>query len=237
MQSLKQDLKDGASVTSAIYNAGFGSSSGVYQRTDSRLGMMPRQYRAGGQGVEISYAIVPTPLGMMMLAATDRGLCSLAFGATHEELRLSLEREFPASARRAMSEPVSAQFSAWMEALRGYLEGARTLDPIPLALNGTAFQYKVWSYLQTIPAGSVQTYTEVADAIGHPTAVRAVASACAANRVALAVPCHRVIRGNGGLGGYRWGLERKRALLELERSQKATRTERAQSIVANTSAK
>ena len=224
MQTLKEDLKSGASVTDAIYSAGFGSGSRVYDRADTHLGMTPKEYRSGGKNVAISYATLRTPLGLMMLGATDRGLCFLEFGSSAEDLLASLQEEFPSSTLVAMEKPYSDQFTGWMQALTGYLEDQRAVQTMPLSLHGTAFQLKVWNYLQTIPAGSVQTYSEVAQAIGHPRAVRAVASACAANRIAIVVPCHRVIRGDGGLGGYRWGLDRKRTLLHAEkrRAEKAT---------------
>jgi AraC family transcriptional regulator, regulatory protein of adaptative response / methylated-DNA-[protein]-cysteine methyltransferase len=217
MQTLKEKLRDGEPVTDAIYGAGFGTSSRVYGVVDTRLGMTPKQYRSGGRNVEISYAVAETPLGLVMIGATDRGLCSLEFGATEEELLESLEQEYPAASRIAMAKPYSEEFVRWMQALAGYLEGERAPGKMPLALHGTAFQLKVWKYLQTIPAGSVQSYAEVAVGIGQPKAARAVANACAANRIAMVIPCHRVIRGDGSLGGYRWGLERKRALLDAER--------------------
>ncbi len=217
MQTLKEDLRSGASVTEAVYGAGFGSSSRVYERVDTQLGMTPRQYRSGGKDVEISYATAETPLGLIMIGATDRGLCFLEFGRTKQELLNSLKQEYPAARYTALSEPGSEQFRGWIESLSNYLEGEKSLGKLPLSLHGTAFQVKVWTYLQTIPSGSVQSYAEVARAIGQPTAARAVAGACAANRIALVVPCHRVIRGDGALGGYRWGLDRKRALLDTER--------------------
>ena len=217
MQTLKEDLRTSSSVTDAIYSAGFGSSSRVYDRADTRLGMTPKEYRSGGKDVEISYVTAKTSLGLMMLGATDRCLCFLEFGLSRKELLESLRQEYPGSTRVPMQEPYSDRFTDWMQALSSYLEGERTLARMPLAVHGTSFQMKVWSYLQTIPAGSVQSYSEVAEAIGHPKAVRAVAGACAANRIALAIPCHRVIRGDGGLGGYRWGIERKRTLLDAER--------------------
>jgi AraC family transcriptional regulator of adaptative response/methylated-DNA-[protein]-cysteine methyltransferase len=154
---------------------------------------------------------------MVMIGATDRGLCFLEFGDSAKELLGSLAQEFPSAQRTAMPEPYSPQFAGWMQGLSDYLEGARSLSQFPLSLHGTAFQLKVWRYLQTIPAGSVQSYAEVATAIGQPRSSRAVANACGANRIALAIPCHRVIRGDGSLGGYRWGMERKRALLDAER--------------------
>ena len=221
MQTLKEDLRTSPSVTDAIYSAGFGSSSRVYDRTDTKLGMTPKEYRSGGKDIEISYATAETSLGLVMLGATDRGLCFLEFGESEEELMESLLQEYPASSPVSMKKPYSEQFVGWMQALSNYLEGERQLSQIPLALHGTAFQLKVWRYLQTIPSGSVQSYSELASAIGKPRAVRAVASACAANHIAVVIPCHRVIRGDGGLGGYRWGLDRKRALLDTERRAEA----------------
>lgn len=217
MQTLKEKLRDGEPVTNAIYGAGFSSSSGVYRGVDTQLGMTPKEYRSGGKNIDISYALTETPLGLVMIGATDRGLCFLEFGETREELLESLEQEYPAATRVAMAKPYSQEFESWVLALAGYLEGERAPGKMPLALHGTAFQLKVWRYLQTIPAGSVQSYSEVAVGIGQSKAVRAVASACAANHIAVVIPCHRVIRGDGGLGGYRWGLERKRALLDAER--------------------
>ncbi len=222
MQTLKENLRDGESVTGAIYSAGFGASSRVYDAVDTSLGMTPKQYRESGNHVEISYVTADTPLGPIMIGATDRGLCFLEFGTSSQELLESLEQEYPAATRVPMPEPYSAQFTGWMQALARYLEGERALSKMPLALHGTAFQLKVWRYLQTIPQGSVASYAEVAQAIGHPKATRAVANACAANRIALAIPCHRVIRGDGGLGGYRWGMDRKRALLDAERRASKT---------------
>jgi len=217
MQILKEKLREGEPVTDAIYGAGFGTSSGVYRGVDTQLGMTPKEYRSGGSDIEISYALAETPLGLVMIGATDRGLCFLEFGESQEELLESLEQEYPAATRVAMAKPHSEEFEGWMRSLARYLGGERVPGKMPLALHGTAFQLKVWRYLQTIPAGSVQSYSEVAVGIGQPKAVRAVASACAANHIAVVIPCHRVIRGDGSLGGYRWGLERKRALLDAER--------------------
>jgi AraC family transcriptional regulator of adaptative response/methylated-DNA-[protein]-cysteine methyltransferase len=221
MKSLKHMLRGGRTVTEAVYDAGFGSGSRVYERVDTRLGMTPRQYRKGGAGVEISYASSPTPLGTMMIAATDRGLCSLQFGESEAKLRAQLASEYPAAKISPMQPQRKGQFADWMRALSEYLAGSTTTLALPLDVRGTAFQMKVWSYLQRIPYGEVQSYSEVAAGIGRPQAVRAVGSACARNEVALVIPCHRVIRGDGGLGGYRWGLHRKRALIERERAVRA----------------
>jgi len=214
---LKRGLRRAKDVTEAVYDAGFGSSSRVYERTDKRLGMTPRQYRRGGEGVTITYAAQETALGLMMIGATDRGLCCVHFGDSSEDLLAQLRKEYPAAQVEPMGEP-SPQFQAWMEALRRHLAGqGSAVHAIPLDIRATAFQMRVWNYLQTIPAGQVQSYREVASGIGRPAATRAVARACATNRVAIVIPCHRVIRGTGELGGYRWGLARKRALIDLER--------------------
>src|SRR5215471_5675043 len=159
------------------------------------------------------------PLGVMMIGATDRGICFLQFGDSREELLAQLKREYPAAEVQAMGEPCSAEYREWIDGLMEYLGSGRAGGPpgLPYDVQGTAFQVKVWNYLQGIPSGQVQSYGEVTAGIGEPKAVRAVARACASNRVAILIPCHRVIRGNGELGGYRWGLGRKRALLELER--------------------
>jgi AraC family transcriptional regulator of adaptative response/methylated-DNA-[protein]-cysteine methyltransferase len=215
--SLKEDLRTAGTVTEAIYSAGFNSSSSVYSGVDATLGMTPKQYREGGKAVEISHVTIETPLGLVMIGATSRGLCFVEFGDSPAELLDALRSEFPKAALEPMKKPYPEQFRAWIDGLVRHLKDAAEPLAAPLDLAGTAFQLKVWNYLRTIPAGTVQTYTEVARAVGHPAAVRAVAGACAANRVAVAVPCHRVIRGDGGLAGYRWGVARKQALLESEK--------------------
>jgi AraC family transcriptional regulator of adaptative response/methylated-DNA-[protein]-cysteine methyltransferase len=221
MDALKGALRSQGSVTDAVYEAGFGSSSRVYERADTRLGMTPGEYRSGGRNVTISYATADTPLQRMMIGATDRGICFLQFADSDAELLNMLRREYPAARIGAMPEPYSDDFEAWMSALRAYLKGAESRLELPLDVRASAFQMKVWRYLQSIPTGGVESYADVAKGIGQPTAVRAVARACATNRVALVIPCHRVIRGTGELGGYRWGLERKRALIDHERAVKA----------------
>jgi AraC family transcriptional regulator of adaptative response/methylated-DNA-[protein]-cysteine methyltransferase len=154
-----------------------------------------------------------------MIGATDRGICFVQFGDSREELEAALRREYPAAQIMPMGTPRSPEFDRWIAALTEHLAGNQPRLDLPLDIRATAFQMRVWNYLQSIPYGQVQSYGEVAEGIGRPTAVRAVARACATNPVALAVPCHRVIRGTGELGGYRWGLERKRTLLDLERRQ------------------
>jgi AraC family transcriptional regulator of adaptative response/methylated-DNA-[protein]-cysteine methyltransferase len=221
MEALKAHLRSRGSVTEAIYEAGFGSSSRVYEKADTRLGMTPAEYRAGGHEVTIAYVSADTPVGLMMMGATDRGLCFVQFGETHEELLAMLRREYPRATLQPMPEPYPQQFRAWMQALGEHLAGTQPHLDLPLDLRATAFQLRVWRYLQNIPYGEVQSYGEVAVGIGQPTAARAVARACATNRVAIVIPCHRVIRGSGSLGGYRWGLARKRALIDRERSTSA----------------
>ena len=232
--ALKRSLRGDHAVTEAIYHAGYGSSSRVYERADTRLGMTPGQYREGGAGLEISWAASETPLGTLMIGATDRGLCFVQFGPSEQELLERLREEFPRAAL-SPTRPTGAELDRWMRSLTEYLRGGVQALELPLDFRGTALQTKTWSYLQRIPYGSVRSYAEVARAIGRPAAVRAVASACAANPVALAIPCHRVIRGDGGLGGYRWGLPRKRALLALEREALARRGARSGGAVADSS--
>ncbi|WP_179959435.1 methylated-DNA--[protein]-cysteine S-methyltransferase [Marinobacter changyiensis] len=227
LRALKQNLRVGNSVTDAVFAAGFGSTSRVYERASSRLGMTPGQYRAGGRNLEISWASAATPVGQLLMAATDRGLCFVELGDEVEVMHLHLAEEFPEAVVSEMPEGGSEPFWQWMDALCGTLQASGSKQAtgskasgsspeLPVDIRGTAFQVQVWDYLRQIPRGELRTYKEVAQAIGRPKAVRAVASACGANRVALAIPCHRVIRGDGGLGGYRWGIERKRQLLAIE---------------------
>lgn len=217
LRALKQDLRAGNSVTDAVFAAGFGSTSRVYERAGSHLGMTPGQYRAGGRNLEISWANAATPAGHLLMAATDRGLCFVELGEDVEVMRTHLEQEFPEATVSEMSAGGSVPFWQWMAALCETLEASGRSPDLPVDIRGTAFQVQVWGYLRQIPRGELRTYKEVAEAIGRPKAVRAVASACGANRIALAIPCHRVIRGDGGLGGYRWGIERKRQLLAIEK--------------------
>jgi AraC family transcriptional regulator of adaptative response/methylated-DNA-[protein]-cysteine methyltransferase len=224
LKLLKHGLKHSKDVTEAVYGAGYGSSSRVYERADTRLGMTPNQYRRGGRDVTIAYVAVESPVGLMMIGATDRGLCFVQFGESREELAAALEKEYPSARIEPMSEPHHPDFRKWIDALNRHLAGAQPHLDLPLDIRATAFQMRVWNYLQTIPYGEVQSYAEVASGIGRPTAARAVARACAGNTVAVVIPCHRVIRGTGELGGYRWGLARKRALLDRERSGRAVAT-------------
>lgn len=216
MRLLKKELRSPAGVADAIAAAGFGSTSRVYEKTDTELGMTPTAYRRGGAGLTIAHALGSTPLGKVMIGATDRGICWLGFGDSAGGLLEDLRREFPAATLVRMPAASRGEFKRWMRALDSYLRGKAPRKALPLDLRGTAFQLVVWSYLRRIPRGSVKTYAAVAAGIGMPAAARAVARACATNRVAVLVPCHRVVRGTGELAGYRWGVARKRVLLAAE---------------------
>lgn len=212
MEWFKRGLQQGRAVTTALYDAGYGSSSRLYQRTASQLGMTPDKYRRGAIAVPIRYATARSPLGEVLVAATEKGICHIRIGDSSEELEQGLKREYPFAQRKRDEE----KLRPWMEALVRYLEGERLEPRLPLDIQATAFQRRVWEHLQTIPRGRTESYQEVARALGEPKAMRAVGHACATNPVALVIPCHRVVRTDGGLGGYRWGLERKQALLEME---------------------
>ena len=211
--SLRGALKQGDTVTDAIYNAGFGSSSRAYE--SAQLGMTPARFAAGGRGETIGFTTARTPFGWMVVGATERGLCWLALGATSAEAECSLREEFPlAAVRRDAS--LSMLVDAALESVRdGSDLGRSRLES--LDLRGTAFQLRVWQALRQIPRGETRSYSELARELGEPKATRAVARACALNRVAVVVPCHRVVGASGALTGYRWGVERKKALLEAER--------------------
>ena len=180
--------------------------------------MTPNVYRRGGRDLDITYAIIDSPFGFLMLGATECGLCFVQFGTDDAALLKALREEYPEAQLKPMADPEGAEFAAWRKALVHYLQGNQPRLDLPVDVRATAFQMRVWGYLQSIPYGEVRSYREVAEAIGRPTASRAVAQACAVNRVALAIPCHRVIRSSGDLGGYRWGIERKRKLLHMESS-------------------
>jgi AraC family transcriptional regulator of adaptative response/methylated-DNA-[protein]-cysteine methyltransferase len=222
LRKLKGHLRSSADVTGAVYEAGYGSSSRVYERADTRLGMTPNQYRQGGRNVTITHVTIDSPLGLMMIGATDRGLCFIHFGDSARDMLASLKKEYPAARLEPMGKPYHPDFQKWIGALSRHLEGKQPHLDLPLDIRATSFQMRVWNYLQSIPYGEVQSYSEVAAGIGQPRAARAVARACASNELAVVIPCHRVIRGTGELGGYRWGLPRKRALIDRERSAKAS---------------
>jgi len=212
MESFKGGLRDGHTVTAALYDAGYGSSSRLYERAAAQLGMTPMAYRRGGAGVTISYDVIDTPVGRLLVGATQKGVCAVQFGDSAADLEAALRAEFPAADLR----PDRAFLSPWAGALREHLSGRLQKLDIPLDIQATAFQRRVWEYLQSIPYGGTRSYGEIAKALREPRAARAVARACASNPVAVVIPCHRVVRGDGDTGGYRWGAVLKRKLLDLE---------------------
>jgi AraC family transcriptional regulator of adaptative response/methylated-DNA-[protein]-cysteine methyltransferase len=214
LRLFKSRVREGADLTAAIYDAGYGSSSRLYESASERLGMTPATYRRKGKGMKITYAIADSRLGRLLVAATGRGVCSVQLGDADEELEAALAAEYPA----AEISRDEARLGDTIEGILRHLEGSRPDLGLPLDLQATAFQLRVWEELRRIPYGSTRSYAEVAEAIGRPTATRAVARACATNPVALVTPCHRVVRTGGALGGYRWGVGRKERLLEQERA-------------------
>lgn len=214
MRHLKSSLKKGDDVTTALYDAGFGSSSRLYERAPEQLGMTPATYRRGGQGMSIRYTIADSPLGRLLVAATQRGISAVYLGGSDQQLEAALKDEYPRANIARGKEELSSRVSQILDHLRGR---EPHLD-LPTDVQATAFQRRVWEELRRIPYGTTKTYTEVARAIGRPTAVRAVARACATNPVSVVVPCHRVVREDGKLAGYRWGIDRKRKLLEREQT-------------------
>ncbi len=219
--SFKSALRSGDSVLGAVFGAGYGSTSRVYEQVDCGLGMTPSVYRAGGAGETIVHAVRQTAIGPLMMAATARGVCFVQFGDDAVGLVEQLRAEFPKAELRPAHSEADAALSDWMEALNSHLSRGAPRPDLPIDLRGTAFQIRVWRFLLSVPAGQVVSYSEIAQGIGAPRAVRAAASACGANRVGVLVPCHRALRADGGLGGYRWGLDRKRALLDSERRDTA----------------
>jgi AraC family transcriptional regulator, regulatory protein of adaptative response / methylated-DNA-[protein]-cysteine methyltransferase len=210
----KSRLRAGDTVSRATYEAGFGSSSRVYEKSNEVLGMTPAAYRKGGAGVQIAYTISDAPLGRVLVATTDRGVCAVEIGSTDAEVERALARDFP-NAEIARDD---AAHQTWVRAVveRVRQPNAAKANRIPLDVSGTAFQMKVWAALQAIPVGEQRSYKEVAESLGNANAVRAVARACATNKVAVVIPCHRVVREDGKLAGYKWGVDRKRRLLDEE---------------------
>jgi AraC family transcriptional regulator of adaptative response/methylated-DNA-[protein]-cysteine methyltransferase len=207
-------LKNGRSITDALYQAGYGSSSRLYEQSSAQLGMTPAVYRRGGQGLQVYYVIVESPLGLLLVAATERGVCSVKIGEDEATLEEALGREYAASEIRRED----TRLREWVEAILRHLSGRLPHLDLPLDVQATAFERLVWEQLRRIPYGETRSYQEIAAALGRPTSARAVGRACGANPVALLIPCHRVVRKDGGTGGYRWGIARKEALLDLERT-------------------
>lgn len=214
VEHLKTQIKEGAAVTSALYEVGYGSSSRLYEQAPAQLGMTPSAYRKGGQSTSIHYTIVDCSLGRLLVAATERGLCAVSLGNADAELEAALLSEYPA----ASIQRDETDLSQWVNALLGHLNGQQPHLDLPLDIQATAFQRRVWEELQAIPYGETCSYGEIAGRLGDAKKARAVALACANNPVALVIPCHRVVRGDGTIGGYRWGVERKQKLLAQEKN-------------------
>ena len=212
LNTFKAHLREGRPIIDAMYDAGYGASSRLYEKAPQQLGMTPRDYRRGGEGMRIHYTFAECALGRLLVAATERGLCAVSLGESDEELRAELEAEYP----KAELRQDQSGLWEWVDALLRHLSGHQPTLELPLDVQSTAFQRRVWEELRRIPYGATKSYSEVARILGEPRAARAVARACATNPVAVVIPCHRVVREDGGLGGYRWGLERKRALLGRE---------------------
>jgi AraC family transcriptional regulator, regulatory protein of adaptative response / methylated-DNA-[protein]-cysteine methyltransferase len=212
LERFKKMLRDGKSIADALYETGYGSTSRVYEHSNAQLGMTPATYRKGGQNMKIGYSIAKSSLGKVLVAATDRGVSAVYLGEGDAHLVNELREEYP----RAEISPAAHAFDRWVKEIVERVEGNPPRMELPLDLQATAFQRRVWQELQRIPRGSTRTYSQIARALGNPKAVRAVARACATNPVSVVVPCHRVIRGDGGLAGYRWGMSRKQQLLARE---------------------
>lgn len=212
MERFKEGIRDGSDVVTAMYDAGYGSSSRLYEKAAENLGMTPAIYKKGGKGMNINYIITDCELGKLLVARTPRGICSVTFGDTDKQLREGLDSEFP-NAEIAENDH---DLKAAVDAIIKYLAGKNKRLVLPLDLQATAFQMQVWDFLRKIPYGETRSYSEVAAEMGDKKKVRAVAQACAKNRVALLIPCHRVIASDGKLSGYRWGIDRKKKLLAAE---------------------
>jgi len=210
---VKAALRKGERVAPALYDAGYGSSSRLYERADTALGMTPATYRKGAPGVEIDFTVADSPLGRLLLAATSRGVCRVMLGNSDRDLEKDLREEYPLATVQRNDRILSAQVRALIEHLRGRSPRVE----LPLDVRATAFQWRVWRALQAIPYGETRTYQQIAASLGNPRATRAVARACATNPVALLIPCHRVVRTDGSMGGYRWGTRRKEKLIAQER--------------------
>jgi AraC family transcriptional regulator of adaptative response/methylated-DNA-[protein]-cysteine methyltransferase len=210
---VKSELATGSDVTGALYAAGYGAPSRLYERAKTQLGMTPATYKNGGAGAAIGFATAKTQLGTLLIAATDKGVCAVSLGPDAASLEAALKREYPA----ATIAPDRKRLESWLKALLRHIDGKEPGLDLPLDLVATAFQWRVWRALRAIPYGTTTSYAAIARAIGAPAAVRAVASACANNQAALVIPCHRVVRGDGQLAGYRWGIERKAKLLAREK--------------------
>ena len=215
LDRFKAMIKDGQDISTALYDAGFGSPSRLYETSTEQLGMTPGIYRRGGMGMNIYHTVVACPMGRLLVAATDQGVCTVKLGNSESALEEGLLAEYPS----ANHQQDGGHLAIWAAEILSYLDGEKTGLELPLDIQATAFQQQVWQMLRTIPYGETRTYQQVAQALGKDSSSRAVGTACGANPVALVIPCHRVLRKDGGLGGYRWGLERKKSLLDMEQAR------------------
>ncbi|MFN2578381.1 MAG: bifunctional DNA-binding transcriptional regulator/O6-methylguanine-DNA methyltransferase Ada [Pyrinomonadaceae bacterium] len=219
LNQFKSNVKHGASITQAMYEAGYGSSRALYEQSGTRLGMTPATYGRGGRGMRIIYTTAACRLGRLLVAATQRGVCSVSLGDSNAQLLSELFAEYPNASIDSKDTAISPSLNLWLHDVLEHLEGKMPRLDLPVDLQATAFQLRVWEELRRIPMGATRSYQEIAQAIGNAKAVRAVARACASNHAALVIPCHRVIRGDKSLGGYRWGIERKEKLLQSEKKR------------------
>jgi AraC family transcriptional regulator, regulatory protein of adaptative response / methylated-DNA-[protein]-cysteine methyltransferase len=216
IDQLKNRLKSGDTVTQALYEAGYSSSSRLYERSNDQLGMTPAAYRKGAKGMNIRYTVTECPLGYILVAAAERGICAVSLGDSPEYLEAELRADYPA----AEITQDDSSLGEWVNMLLDHINGEQPHLELPLDVRATAFQWRVWQELRAIPIGETRSYGQIAVAIGSPKAARAVGSACANNPISLVIPCHRAVREDGSMGGYRWGLERKKRILETERNAK-----------------
>jgi AraC family transcriptional regulator of adaptative response/methylated-DNA-[protein]-cysteine methyltransferase len=216
LRKFKSKVKDGSSVTNAMYDAGYGSSRGLYEKSSAQLGMTPATYGRGGRGMRIIYTTADCSLGRLLVAATNRGVCSVALGDSDAALISALFTEYPNASIDSQDTAISPSLNLWLNQVLELVAGKTPNAELPLDIQATAFQWRVWEELRRIPLGETRSYQEIAAAIDKPKAVRAVARACASNHAAIVIPCHRVIREDKSLGGYRWGLKRKEELLQRE---------------------
>lgn len=216
MERVRERLRQGETVSRATLDAGYGSTNAVYEHAKERFGMTPGRYRRGGDGTRIRYASRSTPMGWVLMAATERGVCTVALGDSVESLEEALREEFP----RAELAAAGKELDPWMDSIAEYLGGGGQTPDVPLDVQATDFQMRVWRALREIPYGATRSYRQLAESIGAGGSARAVAGACASNPVALVIPCHRVVRSDGGTSGYRWGVERKRRLLGMEGAER-----------------
>jgi len=218
LEKMKRSLRNGKTVTKALYDAGFNSRSRIYGKIQNKFGVSPGTYRRGGAGMRIEYATTPCPTGRLLIGVTERGICAVCLGESDDAVQAAVTRDYPS----AVITRNDSDLSSWIECFMRYFEGQDFRRDLPIDVQATSFQWRVWKQIQAVPRGSTTTYGKIAAAIGMPDSFRAVARACATNPVLLIIPCHRVIGQDGSMRGYRWGKNRKKELLSLERTIHST---------------